>query len=613
MNAALKPTQADLQIQRCLAEARSFYVIAGAGSGKTESLVTALLRIRESHGKQLRRDGQRIACVTYTNRAVEVISARLAWDELYTVGTIHGFMWDQIARFADEIRATLKDFVIPDRIAKAKEKDNGGTSKEATQARERITKLEGDLTILATVPEFKRVDSEFSDYPKGEIGHDDVIALASKMIETFPLLCKVIGQRFPYILVDEAQDTHPTVVSALNRICEGPSLPMVGYFGDPMQQIFEKSIGEFHGPANSLRIPKEENFRSSLAVIELLNSFRADIQQKAGGDNDALPGSVVIRLIQSEEPKGKRGRYDEEQLLRASAKLDQALIDWKWSERSDSKQLFLARQMIARRLGFKELNKLFTGDYASSRAKDDYEKGNHFLLKPFRDCLCQLVTAWRAKDFDTLLRTLRRCSPAFDPLGSNSKRPLGEMMARASSLIEGLVAKWDGGTVGDILRICAEANLTETSPRLLEHLSREPNKEEYDEAKHRDRKGEWLADRFFLMKIEEIVRYSDFTRENTVFSTQHGVKGEQYENVLAVFDDIGADWSNYSFTKTLTPISTGKEAKDTQQSRTTRLAYVCFSRAIKDLRIAMFTPNPAGAKDELVKKGLFKADQVEIV
>ena len=73
------------------------------------------------------------------------------------------------------------------------------------------------------------------------------------------------------------------------------------------------------------------------------------------------------------------------------------------------------------------------------------------------------------------------------------------------------------------------------------------------------RESGWRTDSS-LMKIEEIVRYSDFTRENTVFSTQHGVKGEQYENVLAVFDDIGADWSN-SLHKDANPNLDGERGK----------------------------------------------------
>lgn len=65
-------TKADIEIKSCLDAKQSFSMIAGAGSGKTTSLVTALEHLRESEGPRLRRDDKKIACITFTNRAVGV-------------------------------------------------------------------------------------------------------------------------------------------------------------------------------------------------------------------------------------------------------------------------------------------------------------------------------------------------------------------------------------------------------------------------------------------------------------------------------------------------------------------------------------------------------------
>src|SRR3990167_2838267 len=112
----LRLTEADQQIRACLEKNQSFSVIAGAGSGKTASLISALEFIRGQHGKTLRRDAKRIACITYTNRAVEVISGRLGWDDLYLVSTLHGFLWSEIKRFSEEIKGCLKNELIPAQI-----------------------------------------------------------------------------------------------------------------------------------------------------------------------------------------------------------------------------------------------------------------------------------------------------------------------------------------------------------------------------------------------------------------------------------------------------------------------------------------------------------------
>jgi DNA helicase-2/ATP-dependent DNA helicase PcrA len=49
-----------------------------------------------------------------------------------------------------------------------------------------------------------------------------------------------------------------------------------------------------------------------------------------------------------------------------------------------------------------------------------------------------------------------------------------------------------------------------------------------------------------------------------------------------------------------------------QLDRSTRLAYVSFSRATENLRILLFTPDPEGTKNFLVEKSLFHEDQIVI-
>ena len=84
----LRETKADVEIRKCLEAKQCFQMIAGAGSGKTRSVETALDYLREVDGARLRRNDQQILCITYTNRAVEVITNRLDWDDLFLVSTL---------------------------------------------------------------------------------------------------------------------------------------------------------------------------------------------------------------------------------------------------------------------------------------------------------------------------------------------------------------------------------------------------------------------------------------------------------------------------------------------------------------------------------------------
>lgn len=606
-------TEADSQIRECLDAKRSFSVVAGAGSGKTMSLVSALEYIRERNGKLLRRDGKKIACITFTNRAVDVISSRLGWDDLYFVSTLHGFLWGEIKRFTTEIKHCLKENLIPAQIEKQKEKDNGGNSQGAISAREKIVSLTNDLETLDAVEKFKYDNtSHFSNYSEGRLSHDDVVAIAGIMISGNEILKKIIGQKFPYIFIDEAQDTFTEIVEAINLVCAAEGLPIVGYFGDPMQQIYDKRAGDFRGPEGALRITKTENFRCAPQVITLLNRFRCDVEQYPAGENANVQGSVELALIQAEKPEAPRNRYSNDQLDRAAIKFDSLLDSWGWRDEENVKSLFLVRQMIARRLGFVELHKLFTGEYTSSHAQDDYESGNHSLLKPFIVVLWPLVKNYRNNDIRSVMNILREFSPAFDPDGNNAHRTLKEMLEMAGSLIDELSNRWDSNNLKEILQFARNKELCGLSERVLEDLDRELMQEQYDKDTHSSEKGRWLADRFFAMNSSEITTYADFINDNTPFSTQHGVKGEEYKNVVVVFDDIEAAWTNYSFSKMLTPGISG-EATDGQLDRSRKLAYVCFSRAEVNLKIIFFTPNPSGAKSELIKSSLFTEEQFRIL
>ena len=604
-------TDADQKVATCLEEKRSFAVIAGAGSGKTSSLIDALELIRANYGTELRKNGQRVACITYTKRAVQVISTRLGYDDLFLVSTLHSFLWGESKTFTRDIRKALRESRIPQLIAKAAEKDNGGNSKAARKAREKVAKLTEELQKLDKVESFRYDDAAFSQYSEGRLSHDDVIEISGYLLKDKAVFRKALGFRYPFIFVDEAQDTFLTIVEAFNAVAEEEGLPVVGYFGDPWQQIYEQRAGEFQPPEGGEVITKTENFRCSKSVIAFLNAFRKDVEQYPAGDNKERQGSVQITLVEAEDPEAPRRRYSEEQIDRALQRMDQALEDWGWSGRNDVIRLFLARQMIARRLGFTRLNSLFTGSYASVTAQEDYESGEHFLLKPIVTAIWPLIKAHRKGDQRLIIYLLRTIGPAFDVRGKNQDRTLKEMVELSRQVVARLDEIWASGKLKDVYEYCREKELIRLPERLNEQLDREPRSEEYDEDAYGAEKSDWLCDEFFAMSTEELEAYCDFIQENTAYSTQHGVKGEEYSDVLVVFDDIEAAWNNYSFSKLLTPKTSG-EPTEGQLRRSEKLAYVCFSRAEENLRILLYTNNPITAKQELLQQGLFAESDIHI-
>ena len=608
-------TDADKKIRKCIAERRSFSMIAGAGSGKTTSLERALKYLRENEMRWLRQNSKKVLCITYTNRAVEVISARVGQDDLYVVTTLHSFLWGEINRFTHDIREALREFLIPGRIEKAREDDSGRQTKKAIKARKQVAQLEEQQAALDDVKSFKYDEVSFSNYSDGQLNHEDVISVAGYLLTERPTFRRALGQRYPFIFVDEAQDTFPEIVEGINLVCADEGLPIVGYFGDPMQQIYEKRAGNFFGPPGSDKITKTENYRCSRSVINLLNAFRKDVRQIPAGDNAKIDGSVKMTLVRAEEPEessGRYKRYSQAQLERVMRLFEASLADWGWDDGREMKQLFLVRQMIARRLGFLEIHRLFTGSFASSRAQKEYEEGSHFLLKPFVETIWPIVKANLNDNHKSVMDTLLNKSPAFDVRGKNKEKSLRKMVDLSQKLSNELLDLWKNSTLRKILTYCQENGIARLSDRLSGHLLRVPRSEEYDDDKHAEDKADWLCDEFLTMNASGLQGYCEFLEDNTPYSTQHGVKGEEYKNVIVVFDDAEARWGDYSFAKLLTPQVSGTPTEG-QLDRGRKLAYVCFSRAEVNLRIIFFTKNPEAAKDELMRGNLLDDNQLDIM
>lgn len=600
----------DEQIKVFIESMTNFSVVAGAGSGKTGSLIKALNYISLSYGPTMLATGQKAACITYTNAAVAVIKKRTNLNELFLISTIHGFMWHQISGYQDDIRQAIKDHIIPQRIQKKQEKTKGN-SKEAIKARIQIDKLNQALTVIEYTPSFNYNESGHSDFTKGHLGHDDIIDIASHLITNNKTLRRIIGQRFPYIFIDEAQDTFPHVIDAFNSVSMNVGLPITGYFGDPVQQIYEKRAGNFQGPPNSFTIEKKINYRCSIEVINLLNTIRPDLQQEPSSNN--VQGSVELLLVYSEKGQGERNTYSQQQLNENILKFDQALETFGWKDNNEVKQLFLTRQMIAFRLGFSSLNKLFTGPYSSKNSEDAFKEGTHYLISPFIETLIPLIQGFETDNWAAISKLLRENSPVLDPEGKNKNKPLKTLSTEIKKNITILAQLWKTGTTLEVLQFSLNNDLINSNERLNEQVYRTPRKEDYDDEIHYMDKGDWLSDEFFKFNCNELPAFNNFISKMTPYSTQHGVKGDEFPKVLVVFDDTEANWNQYSFSKLFTPQTSGKEPTEGQKTKSYNLAYVCFSRAAEDLKIILFTNNPESAKQEILSKKLLPPENIKIL
>ena len=102
--ALLAARAADEQVAHCLKSGTSFLLEAGAGAGKTYSLVETLRHLIATQSDSLRRRNRRVACITYTNAATAVINSRIDGNPLVFTDTIHAFCWSLIKGFQSTLR-----------------------------------------------------------------------------------------------------------------------------------------------------------------------------------------------------------------------------------------------------------------------------------------------------------------------------------------------------------------------------------------------------------------------------------------------------------------------------------------------------------------------------
>lgn len=604
-------TSADMQIRECIDRRQSFALVAGAGSGKTRSLAKALKYIDVNFGNGFKRKNQKVVCITYTKRARDELKLRLDDETLFQVSTIHSFLWNEVCRFTQDIANLIIAYVVPERMEKCKSALNG-TEQKATKAREELEKLNEVRKFISKITKFEYDDNSYSDFLEGKIGHNDVIEIATTLIRIRPVLQKIIAHKYPYIFVDEAQDTAPSVIEALNTIANKTESLCVGYYGDPMQQIYDTGTGEILGPENCRIIQKCENFRSAQKIVNLANALREDLKQTSAGDASQIRGEVKLNLVQAAEPRGNRKRYTDDQLEWAVKAYDKVLEKIEWTNGKNSKCLFLSRQMIARRLNFTNLHRLFNGNDASLKDKNNFESGSHFLLRPFIQVIWPIVSAIESGNEHEALRVLRTYSPVFYVGVPDDQRSLKEVLALARRHLNQLRDLWRNESIKDVLQYVYNNGLCGMNAVLEAQLNGEPIQGAYSDASDHAERLNMLIDNFFQLSTSEIQAYAEFINEKSPFSTQHGVKGEEYDNVLVFFDDVEAAWTQYSFSKLFLPNLAGK-GTDGQIQRSRRLAYVCFTRARRELQIVLFCLSPTEARKELVSNGLFQEEQVRII
>jgi DNA helicase-2/ATP-dependent DNA helicase PcrA len=604
-------TPADLEVRACLDRKppRSFVMVAGAGSGKTTSLIKALAHLASTRGPALRRAGHQIACITYTEVAVGEISEDVGVSPLFHISTIHSFMWSVIRPFQSDI-ATWVKLRINEKIAERREHYDRPRTQVRTKARLEIEigELEEQLGRIGAVEKF--IYGTGSSYAEGILGHDDILKLTPYCMEVHSLLRRVVASRFPFIFVDESQDTNPEVVEALRSIvAEQPRL-CVGFFGDPMQKIYMSGTGAVPLDPGWAEISKPENFRCPTSVLGVVNAIRAAgdglVQTrgrtiKVGDVEQAVPGTANLFVLPADTQRSAR-LSGVRNWLAAETADDLWLSDIR---EGDVRLLVLVHRMAATRLGFPNLYGALN-DRAPMSFSEGLADGTAWPIRPVAQQILPLVTAAREGDRFTVMSILRRESPKLEPerLRGHAAASVLTSLQQAVDALVGMLADESQSTVRDVMKHVHATELLRLDDRYGPHLVPEPADD--------GSSGFANVQAFLDCNVAELWAYRRYFTEESPFATHHGVKGAQFERVLVVVDDEEAAFHQYSYGKYFgyVPLSDNDQARieageETVLDRTRRLFYVCCSRAVKDLAVVLFVPDVPVALAAIKNKNLF--------
>ncbi|MBS7778966.1 UvrD-helicase domain-containing protein [Acidovorax sp. CCYZU-2555] len=613
-------TQADLDLRACLDERpqRSFVMVAGAGSGKTTSLVKALAHLGQSRRTELKVRGQRIACITYTEVAVKEIWGDVGNDLLFHVSTIHSFLWTVVRPFQVNLKAWVIER-IHEKIAKAQEHHDKGRTRPATRERlvAEIARYRRQLETVEHRAHFTY--GAGSDFARGVLGHTEVIAAAVKLIEQSQLLRDIIASRYPVLFVDESQDTGPDIVAAFRRIAETTPVEFcLGFFGDPMQKIYTDGAGAIDAPAEWRPITKPENFRCPQRVLRVVNAIRQPgdgLVQTRGrmalidGILAPVEGSARIFLLSADEHRSAK-------LAKVREWLRQVNQDEHWvseDRTADVRALVVVHRMAATRLGFPNLYAALN-DNSPSSIKEGLKDGSSWPLRPFLTYLLPLATAMhqnRQFDVMTLLRGECPLLSSAGLAGANPHEVLEGLQASTTELARLMQSK--DVTLRDVLLFASKAEMLQLDETWAKYLGADS--------------GELVGDddpevspvmAFLNCLVSELAGYRHYLEDLSPFATQQGVKGAEFERVLVLIDDEeGQKQRQFSYEKYfgMAALSdTDREniagGLDSVVDRTRRLFYVCCSRATRDLAVVMFVADIAAARARIEEAGVFLPDDI---
>ena len=552
---------------------------------------------------------------------------RIEQNSVFAVSTIHSFCWSAIAGFNEDIRKWYLE-KVPEDLAEVEDLEKRGRAGKASDARKRrIIRLKEKMNWL-TEPRSFTYDPNGVNSSHNALSHADVLEVFSKFLITKPMMAKVIINKFPFIFIDESQDTNKDVVNAFFDLQESNSDNVViGLFGDTMQRIFgggESELGKSK-PNDWITFDKKMNHRSARRIVGLGNQIRSEDDNREQFARDgAAEGYIRYFLLQHGVPNKDK--------IEAKIRKTMADVtgdaDWTDTQSKETAILLLEHKMAGRRLGF---DTIWDALSKSEKIRDRIAEGENAELKFFSDIVFPLAEAsgqGRGAELMSILRENKSPLLEASALDVNKDDPL--VLARVAEHAFRDVISNDKVSFRAVLEVLAEHKLLKIPEKLQSFVSLSGEREAEIEldptgatqkaaAEPEERDGSEIAAWTEALETDfyQIRNYKDYIDDNSIFRTHQGVKGNEFERVMVVMDDDEAggflfSYEQYFGVKELSPASQKKRdmGEETGLDRTRRLFYVTSTRAKSSLAHVIYTSDVSKVRIKLIEKKFARDDEI---
>ena len=276
-------------------------VLAGAGSGKTRTLIFRVARMIEEGV-----DPASLLLLTFTRRAAEEMLQRAealmgGRCDKVTGGTFHSFANTVLRRYASLLgfanaftildRGDSEDAINLIRTRLGLDKKARRFPRKQTIA-EIISLAANKTTSVAEVLDsqfphlfseldpLSRIEEYYQQYKRERslLDYDDLLTHLRELLRTHPEVAERLSRTYRYIMVDEYQDTNRLQAEIVRLLAHSHNNVMA--VGDDAQSIYSfrgatvRNIFEFPDLFPDTKVIKlEENYRSTQPILDLSNEI----------------------------------------------------------------------------------------------------------------------------------------------------------------------------------------------------------------------------------------------------------------------------------------------------------------------------------------------------